>query len=150
MYSKTMSTRYIEVIEINIAIFKCSMLVMSSFHISKVWFKWWHSLGDIINKPFSLDKAPDLISLTNILAATGSHLNFLGFHLQQGQAPGKFDGRWVSFSIYVVVNFFYLWYNFYFSFVSTSWAYITIPKNKRKTKFTWDKKLTTTYTYHFS
>ena len=36
--------------------------------------------------------------------------------------------------------------NFSFSFVSTSLAYINIPKNKRKTKITWDKKLTTTYT----
>ena len=45
-----------------------------------------------------------------------------------------------------VVNFFTSG-NFSFSFVSTSLAYITIPKNKRKTKSTWDKKLTTTYTY---
>ena len=30
-------------------------------------------------------------------------------------------------------------------FVSSSLAYIIIPKNKRKTKNTWDKKLTTTY-----
>ena len=37
--------------------------------------------------------------------------------------------------------------NFYVSFVSTSLAYITIPKNKRKTKITWDKKLTTTHTH---
>ena len=43
-----------------------------------------------------------------------------------------------STSIYVVVNY------FYFSFVSTLLAYITTPKNKRKTKITWDKKLTTT------
>ena len=35
----------------------------------------------------------------------------------------------------VVVNFFYLG-NFYFCFVSTSLAHITIPKNKRKTKIT--------------
>ena len=45
-----------------------------------------------------------------------------------------------------VVNFFTSG-NFSFSFVSTSLAYITIPKNKRKTKSTWHKKLTTTYTY---
>ena len=51
-----------------------------------------------------------------------------------------------SFSIYVVANFFVSG-NFYFSFVSTSLAYISIPKNKRETKITWDKKLTTTYTY---
>ena len=38
--------------------------------------------------------------------------------------------------------------NFSFSFVSTSLAYITTPKNKRKTKIIWDKKLTTTYTLH--
>ena len=37
---------------------------------------------------------------------------------------------------------------FSFSFVSTSLAYITTPKNKRKTKIIWDKKLTTTYTLH--
>ena len=30
--------------------------------------------------------------------------------------------------------------------VLTSLAYITIPQNKRKTKITWDKKLTTRYT----
>ena len=42
-----------------------------------------------------------------------------------------------------VVNFFTSG-NFSFSFVSTSLAYITIPKNKRKTKSTWHKKLTTT------
>ena len=35
--------------------------------------------------------------------------------------------------------------NTYFSFVSISLAYITIPKNKRKTKITWNKILTTTY-----
>ena len=35
--------------------------------------------------------------------------------------------------------------NTYFSFVSVSLAYITIPKNKRKTKITWNKILTTTY-----
>ena len=32
----------------------------------------------------------------------------------------------------------------FFPFVSTSLACITIPKDKRKTKITWDKKLTTT------
>ena len=37
--------------------------------------------------------------------------------------------------IHVVVNFFLLG-NFSFSFVSTSLAYITILKNKRKTKIT--------------
>ena len=31
-----------------------------------------------------------------------------------------------------------------FFLVSTSLAYITIPKNKRKTKITWNKNLTTT------
>ena len=35
--------------------------------------------------------------------------------------------------------------NFYFYFDSTSLTYISIPKNKRKTKITGDKKLTTTY-----
>ena len=45
-------------------------------------------------------------------------------------------------SVYVVVNFIG---NIYSSFVSTSLANVTIPKNKRKTKVTWDKKLTTTY-----
>ena len=34
-----------------------------------------------------------------------------------------------------------------FFFVSTSLAYITIPKNKGNIKITWDKKLTTTYIY---
>ena len=34
---------------------------------------------------------------------------------------------------------------FYFTFVSTSLAYITIPKNKRKTEISEIKKLTTTY-----
>ena len=43
----------------------------------------------------------------------------------------------------VVVNFFILGY-WYFFFVSPSLAYITILKNKTKTKITWDKKLTTT------
>ena len=37
--------------------------------------------------------------------------------------------------------------NFYISFVSTSSVYIIIPKNKRKTKITGDKKLTTAYMY---
>ena len=32
-----------------------------------------------------------------------------------------------------------------FFFVSTSLAYITIPKKQRNIKITWDKKLTTTY-----
>ena len=44
---------------------------------------------------------------------------------------------------FVVV--FFISGNSYFSFVSTSLAYINIPKNKGKTKITWDKKLTTTY-----
>ena len=41
--------------------------------------------------------------------------------------------------------------NFYFSFVSTLLAYITIPKNERKPKLTESeiKKLTTTYTLSF-
>ena len=47
----------------------------------------------------------------------------------------------------VVVNFF-ISGNCCFSFVSTSLAYITIPKNKSKTKITWDKKLATAYTLH--
>ena len=46
--------------------------------------------------------------------------------------------------IYVVVNF--LSPVIFIFFVSTSLAYITIPQNKRKTKITWNKKLTTTYT----
>ena len=47
--------------------------------------------------------------------------------------------------LYVVVNFLSQ-VIFYFCFVSTSLTYVTIPKNKRKTKIAWDKKLTTTYT----
>ena len=50
--------------------------------------------------------------------------------------------RW---TIHVVVNFLSQ-VIFIFPFVLTSLAYINIPKNKRKTKITWDKKLTTTYT----
>ena len=43
-------------------------------------------------------------------------------------------------------SLFFISGNFYFSFVSTSLAYITIPKNERKIKiYTWVKKLTTTY-----
>ena len=34
--------------------------------------------------------------------------------------------------------------NVYFSFVSTSLVYISIPQKQKKTKITWDKKLTTT------
>ena len=47
----------------------------------------------------------------------------------------------------ICCSWFFIPGNFYFSFVSISLAYITIPKNKRKTKITWDKKLTTTYIY---
>ena len=47
-------------------------------------------------------------------------------------------------NVSAVVNFFISGY-FYFSFVSTSLAYITIPKNRRKRKIAWDKKLSTTY-----
>ena len=50
-----------------------------------------------------------------------------------------------SINEYVEVNF--IFGNFYFSFVSTSLPHIIIPKNKRKMKITWDKKLTTTDTY---
>ena len=39
---------------------------------------------------------------------------------------------------------------FYFTFVSTSLAYITIPKNKRKTEISEIKKLTTTYAPMYS
>ena len=46
--------------------------------------------------------------------------------------------------IFVAVNFLSQ-VIFIFFFVLTSLAYITIPKNKRKTKITWNKKLTTTY-----
>ena len=42
-------------------------------------------------------------------------------------------------------NYFFISGNFYFSFVSTSLANITTPKNKRKTKIIWDEKLTTTF-----
>ena len=48
--------------------------------------------------------------------------------------------------VYVVVNFLSQ-VIFIFPFVLTSLAYINIPKNKRKTKITWDKKLTTTYIF---
>ena len=43
----------------------------------------------------------------------------------------------------VVVNFLSV-VNLYFSFVSTLLACITIPKNKRKTKITRDKKTSLT------
>ena len=45
---------------------------------------------------------------------------------------GYFDINYV----YVAVSFLSQVSNFSFSFVSTSFAYITIPKNKRKTKIT--------------
>ena len=48
--------------------------------------------------------------------------------------------------LYICCSYFFVSGNF-FSFVSTSLAYIIIPKNKRKTKITWDKKLTTTYIF---
>ena len=51
------------------------------------------------------------------------------------------ERRWV-----VCCSYFFSSGNIYFSFVSTSWAHIIIPKNKRKTKIIWHKKLTTTYT----
>ena len=41
-------------------------------------------------------------------------------------------------------SYFFISGNFYFSFVSTSLAYITITTNKRKAKITWDKKFTGT------
>ena len=41
-------------------------------------------------------------------------------------------------NFYVVVNFFLFQVIFIFAFVSTSLAYITIPKNKRKTKINYD------------
>ena len=47
--------------------------------------------------------------------------------------------------VYVVVNFLSQVVSFIFSFVSTSLAYITIPRNKGKLKITCDKKSTTTY-----
>ena len=53
------------------------------------------------------------------------------------------DWKYICCSYY----FFFFSGNFYFSFVSTSLAYITMPKNKRRTKITWDKKLTTTCIY---
>ena len=55
-------------------------------------------------------------------------------------------------NVYIVVNFFFISGNFYFSFVSTSLAYISIPKNKRKKqKLPEIKKLTmyNIYTYKF-
>ena len=45
-----------------------------------------------------------------------------------------------------MLKYFFTSVNFSFSFVSASLAYITIPKNERKSKITRDKKLTTTYT----
>ena len=47
--------------------------------------------------------------------------------------------------MYVLQLIFFISCNFYFSFVSTLLADISIPQNKRKTKIIWDKKLTTTY-----
>ena len=44
--------------------------------------------------------------------------------------------------IYVLQLIFFIPGNFYFSSVSTALAYITIQQNKRKTKITWNKKLT--------
>ena len=45
----------------------------------------------------------------------------------------------------ICCSYFFISGNSYFCFVSTSLEYTTIPKNKRKTKITWDKNLTTTY-----
>ena len=39
---------------------------------------------------------------------------------------------------------------FFWPFVSTSLAYVTIPKNKRKRKIRGDRKLTTTYIFGVS
>ena len=55
-----------------------------------------------------------------------------------------YQSMWLQNIVYVVVNFF-ISGNFYFSFVSTSLAYITITKSKRKAKITCNKKLTATY-----
>ena len=41
-------------------------------------------------------------------------------------------------NFYVVLNFFSFQVVFIFAFVSTSLAYITIPKNKRKTKINYN------------
>ena len=85
-----------------------------------------------------------------------AHLNFLSPPLS---APGSSRMYFISVTQNVYKRpkdwkhiccsyyFFFFSGNFYFSFVSTSLACITMPKNKRRTKITWDKKLTTTCIY---
>ena len=46
----------------------------------------------------------------------------------------------------ICCSLFFISVNFCFSFVSNSFACITIPKNNGKTKNNWNKKLTATYT----
>ena len=68
------------------------------------------------------------------------------FDLSVEQTPNMWWSKaLINALTYVIVNFF-VSDNFYLSFVSTLFADITIPKQKRKTKIIRDKKLTTTYT----
>ena len=52
--------------------------------------------------------------------------------------------------VYVVVNFYVRWFLFFLCFNFISFLCITIHKNKRKSKITWDAKLTTTYIINYS
>ena len=51
--------------------------------------------------------------------------------------------HFISSTIIIIITFISV--NFYFSFVSNSLAYITIPQNNGKMKIDRDKKFTTTY-----
>ena len=64
--------------------------------------------------------------MTNLTSPVFYLINYCTLYLQKRH----FDINYV----YVVVSFLSQVSNFSFSFVSTSLAYITIPKNKRKTK----------------
>ena len=64
-----------------------------------------------------------------------NHLN----HLSLWSSPKIPESNIISLLEYVIVNFFSSG-NIYFSLVSTSLAYITIPQNKRKTKLPGIKK----------
>ena len=87
-------------------------------------------------------------SVTTIRHATAYSISYLpnmDIYCLTWTGNDIFQFRGSYYPMYCTIQVYQGWIfisgNFYFSFDSTSLTYISIPKNKRKTKITWDKKI---------
>ena len=113
----------------------CCRIIVSTSQVTKFFRINWSLMS-----PESMNaRSSVMFSEWNDLHPTPSAQST--HHGQDFRACLRFHTCWM----YVLHLIFFISGNFYFSFVSTLLAYITIPQNKRKTTIIWDKKLTTTH-----